>query len=107
MNRVLRHVVIWKLREPADAVRFKQLLDSCAALVPGMLAFEVGLRSDELEANAEVVLVSTFASLAALTAYQQHPHHKQVSAQLGPLREQRMVVDYWADDPESILNSPA
>ena len=97
MPRVLKHVVIWTLRNPQDADRFKDLLDSCAQLVPGMLRFEVGVPSDGLEANADVVLVSAFASREALEAYQHHPHHKEVSAQLGPLRLQRAVVDYWSD----------
>ena len=91
---MIRHVVIWKLKDAADAPRFKALLDSCAGLVPGMLEFEVGIRSEGLEANADVVLVSTFSDPAALEAYQQHPHHKAVSAQLGPLREARSVLDY-------------
>jgi quinol monooxygenase YgiN len=91
---MIRHVVIWKLKDAADAPRFKALLDSCAGLVPGMLEFEVGIRSEGLEANADVVLVSTFSAPAALEAYQQHPHHKAVSAQLGPLREARSVLDY-------------
>jgi len=91
---MIRHVVIWKLKDAADAPRFKALLDSCAGLVPGMLEFEVGIRGEGLEANADVVLVSTFSDPAALEAYQQHPHHKAVSAQLGPLREARSVLDY-------------
>jgi quinol monooxygenase YgiN len=85
---------MWTLRDPADAPRFKSLLDGCRGLVPGMLEFEVGIRAAGLEANADVVLVSTFADAAALDAYQTHPHHKAVSAQLGPLRETRSVLDY-------------
>jgi quinol monooxygenase YgiN len=91
---MIRHVVMWKLRDPRDAARFKALLDGCRGLVPGMLEFEVGTRSEALEANADVVLVSTFADAAALDAYQQHPLHKAVSAQLGPLRDSRSVLDY-------------
>jgi quinol monooxygenase YgiN len=91
---MIRHVVMWKLRDPADAARFKALLDSCIGLVPGMLQFEVGIRADGLEANVDVVLVSAFADTAALDAYQSHPHHRAVSAQLGPLRESRHVLDH-------------
>jgi quinol monooxygenase YgiN len=90
----IRHVVMWKLRDPADAPNFKALLDSCAGVVPGVLQFEVGIRSADHEASLDVVLVSLFASPEALNAYQQHPHHKSVSARLGPLREQRYVLDY-------------
>lgn len=91
---MIRHIVIWKLRHAEDAPRFKALLDGCHGLVPGMVEFEVGIRSAGLEANADVVLVSSFTDKAALDAYQQHPQHKLVGAQLGPLRETRMVLDY-------------
>ncbi|WP_395137312.1 Dabb family protein [Schlegelella aquatica] len=91
---MIRHVVMWQLHEPADAPRFKELLDSCKNLVPGMIEFEVGVRSAPLEANVDVVLVSTFADQAALDAYQNHPHHKAVGAELGKLRRGRHVLDY-------------
>ena len=91
---MIHHVVIWTLKDPADAPRFKALLDSCSDLVPGMLAFDVGIRTPGLEANADVVLVSAFADAAALDAYQQHPAHQAVAAPLGPLRSDRRVVDY-------------
>jgi quinol monooxygenase YgiN len=95
----LRHIVMWKLKDAADAPRFKALLDSCRSLVPGMTEFDVGIRRDELEANVDVVLVSSFAGPAALDAYLQHPHHQAVAAQLGPLRDTRSVLDYVSEHP--------
>ena len=91
---MIRHVVMWKLKDPADAPRFKALLDGCAGLVPGMHQFEVGIRADGLDANVDVVLVSTFADASALDAYQNHPRHREVSAVLGPMRETRSVLDH-------------
>jgi quinol monooxygenase YgiN len=90
----LRHIVMWKLRDFGDAVRFKALLDSCADVVPGMLVFAVAVRSEGLEASADVVLDSTFVDQAALAAYQGHPHHKAVAAQLGEMRIERHVFDW-------------
>ena len=90
----LRHVVMWTLHDPADAGRFKATLDTCRGLVPGMLEFEVGIRQPGLDASCDVVLVSTFADMAALEAYQSHPQHQTVSAALGPLRSRRTVLDY-------------
>jgi quinol monooxygenase YgiN len=91
---MIRHIVIWTLHKPEDAPRFKALLDSCKAVVPGIIEFDVGIRTEGLEANADVVLVSTFESQAVLDAYQVHPHHKEVLSQLGPLRSARHVVDH-------------
>lgn len=91
---MIHHIVIWTLHDAADAPRFKALLDACANLVPGMPVFEVGIRTQGLEANADVVLVSGFTDAAALAAYQNHPQHQAVAAQLGPMRRERRVVDF-------------
>ncbi|HOX68878.1 MAG TPA: Dabb family protein [Burkholderiaceae bacterium] len=91
---MIRHIVMWSLHNPADAPRFKALLDSCASLVPGIVEFDVGIRETGLDANIDVVLVSSFTDSAQLDAYQSHPHHKEVGAQLGTLRASRHVLDY-------------
>jgi quinol monooxygenase YgiN len=91
---MIRHIVMWKLKSAEDGPRFKALLDSCAQLVPGIQQFEVGIRREGLEASCDVVLVSLFDDQAALDAYQTHPQHKAISAQVGAMREQRHVMDY-------------
>ncbi len=91
---MIRHVVMWKLLDASNAAHFKDLLDTCAGLVPGMLEFEVSTRSAEFDANVDVLLNSLFTDAGALDAYQTHPHHKAISAQLGPLRETRNVLDH-------------
>jgi Stress responsive A/B Barrel Domain len=97
----LRHLVMWTLKDAADAPHFKVELDSCIGLVPGMLAFRVALQSEGLEANVDVLLDSSFVNAAALDAYQNHPHHKAVSARIGPLRVSRHVLDYDESDTPS------
>lgn len=91
---MIRHVVMWKLIDVGKSAHFKALLDSCAGLVPGMLEFEVSTRALGLEANVDVMLNALFTDAAAVDAYQNHSHHKAVSAQLGPLRETRNVLDH-------------
>lgn len=91
---MIKHIVIWTLKNPADAPEMKALLESCKAVVPGIVAFEVGIRSDALEANADVVLYSAFEDRAALAAYQQHPHHVAVGARIAHMRQTRTVLDY-------------
>jgi quinol monooxygenase YgiN len=94
----VRHIVMWTLHDPAQAPRFKALLDTCQGLVVGMREFEVGIRQSDLDANCDVVLVSTFDTAEALEAYQVHPTHKAVSAELGPMRVSRQVLDYLVSD---------
>ena len=91
---MIRHVVMWKLKNPADAPHFKAQLDTCIDLVPGMRTFEVATRTPEHDANCDVVLYSEFEDADALAAYQNHPHHQQISIMLGALRDTRSVLDY-------------
>jgi quinol monooxygenase YgiN len=93
----LRHIVMWTLKDVADAPRFKAELESCRSLVPGVLSFQVALRREGLEANVDVLLDTTFLDAAALEAYRSHPHHEGVSARIGPLRHTRHVLDYELD----------
>jgi quinol monooxygenase YgiN len=91
---MIKHIVMWKLKDPLDAPRFQAELATCAQLVPGMLTFEVAIRTPALDANCDVVLYSEFTDAAALNAYQMHPHHQQISAGLGALRDSRSILDY-------------
>ena len=95
---MIKHIVMWTLKDPADAAHFKAQLDSCANLVPGMLAFEVAIRTADLEANCDLVLYSVFTDSVALAAYQNHPHHQHISGGLGTLRLTRSVLDYEIKD---------
>jgi quinol monooxygenase YgiN len=91
---MIRHIVMWTLANPADAPYFKAQLDSCANIVPGIVSLEVGIASAGLENNCHVVLNSVFTDATALDAYQAHPHHQVVSANVGKLRITRHVLDY-------------
>jgi hypothetical protein len=63
---MLRHIVMWKLKEHAEgadravnARRLKEKLESCAAL-PGVIKYEVALAQPGLEATYDVVLYAVF-----------------------------------------------
>jgi quinol monooxygenase YgiN len=91
---MIRHIVMWQLHEPTDAPEFKALLDTCQALLPGILEWEVGIRTAGLAGSMDVALVSTFQNRAALQAYHEHPHYKAVSVQLGRLCARQDVIDF-------------
>jgi quinol monooxygenase YgiN len=91
---MIKHIVLFTLKDPANAPQVKALLDSCKDIVPGIREFEVGIKTEGLEATADVVLVSTFADAAALAAYQPHPHHQGVVAQIREMASGRQVLDY-------------
>jgi quinol monooxygenase YgiN len=98
---MIKHVVMWWLRDSEDGVsrqenaqRLKAMLEALTASVPGIAALEVGINMIEDEAAADVVLVSAFADQAALDAYQKHPEHLKVAEFVKRVRTERRVVDY-------------
>jgi hypothetical protein len=98
---MLKHIVMWQLKEHAEgankaanAVKMKALLDACADIVPGVLKFEVAIAQPQFEATYDVVLYSEFASAAALDAYQNHPQHQALKPFVGAVRLARQCMDY-------------
>lgn len=93
---MIRHVVLWELHDPRDAPRFAACLRRCAGIVPGMLGFEVAVRNAAWRgASADVCLIATFVDADALQAYERHALHREVSAELAPLRRGRHVADVF------------
>ena len=98
---MIKHIVMWQLKDVAEgadkaanALKLKQLLDSCADLVPGILKFEAAIAVPDLEATYDVVLYSEFESKAALDAYQEHPKHVAIKPFIGAVRQARQCMDY-------------
>ena len=98
---MIKHIVMWKLKDFAEgsdratnAVKMKNKLDACAALVPGTLKFEVALAQPGLEATYDVVLYAEFESKEALDAYGNHPTHQALKPFIGAVRESRQCMDY-------------
>jgi len=92
---------MWKLKEealgmnkPALATELKKRLEALPGLVPGILAFEVGLNVLESETSRDVVLLSAFDSLDALQAYSVHPKHQEVVAFVKQVVEERRAIDF-------------
>lgn len=98
---MLRHIVMWQLKDQAEgadreanARKMKTLLEACNGIVPGMLAFEVALAQPGLEATYDVVLNSAFTDHAALEAYASHPRHVALKPFFGAVRLARQCMDY-------------
>jgi heme-degrading monooxygenase HmoA len=98
---MLKHIVMWKLKEHAEgadraanAARMKAGLEGCSNLVPGIVEFEVALAQPGLEATYDVVLYSVFADETALAAYQKHPEHVALKPFIAAVRAERQCMDY-------------
>ncbi len=91
---MIKHIVMWKLRDKADAAEIKTRLEALAGKIPGLLAIEVGIDFLGSEQSADVVLYTELESRAALEAYQAHPEHQAVVPLVKAAAISRSVVDY-------------
>jgi hypothetical protein len=98
----LRHIVMWTLKEEAEGqtktqnmLKAREVLMSCASLVPGIELFEVGLKTDGLDCTCDVILNSVFKDEAALTTYQNHPDHIAIKPFMKAIVAQRQCMDFW------------
>lgn len=92
---------MWTLKAHAEGgdratnlLKMQALLESCADLVPGMLALTVAVASPGLEANCDILLDSLFESTVALDAYQSHPRHVAMKPFIGAIRLERHCMDF-------------
>ncbi len=91
---MIKHIVMWTLKDKSDATKVKTMLEALKDKVPGIIEIEVGIDFNRSDAAADVVLYSTFASLDDLNAYQQHPEHQAVIPFMQSVTLGRTVVDY-------------
>ncbi len=91
---MVRHIVMWKLRDKADARLLKERLEALNGRIPGLLRLEAGIDFLASEQSADLVLVADLESREALDAYQRHPEHQAVVPLVRDATVSRTVVDY-------------
>ena len=98
---MIKHVVMWRLKEFANGVnkeentrKLKSHLESLKSKIKEIKRIEVGINITISEAASDVVLYSEFDSMGDLEAYQRHPEHTKIVAFVNEVRLERRVVDY-------------
>jgi hypothetical protein len=98
---MLRHIVMWTLKEQAEGAdratniaKARALLEACAQLEPGTLHFQVGIAQAGFDCTCDLVLDSTFLDRAALQAYQNHPQHVALKPFMKAVVEARQCMDF-------------
>ena len=91
---MVRHVILWKLREMPDAEKaavkagIKEGLEGLAGKIPGLLDVRV-------YTNADLMLDTTFTDAAALKGYSTHPAHVAVAdGKVRPYTAVRTCLDF-------------
>ena len=98
---MVRHIVIWNYQEgfsPEEKAlkgkEVKEKLEALKEIISGVIALNVHI--DSLSSSTkDVILNSLFESEEALSAYQVHPAHKEVSAFVGTVMKDRVCMDYY------------
>lgn len=92
---MIKHIVLWRLKNKADVARVKQELEGMRGKIPGLLSLEVGVNFAE-NSPVDLGLYTEFSDRAALSAYSDHPVHVPVKQVMGALVQDRWVLDYEA-----------
>ncbi|MDY4976896.1 MAG: Dabb family protein [Clostridia bacterium] len=92
---MIRHIVMWKLKEGIDreqtAREIKKQLEKLPGKIPGLLSLEVGIGKNP----EDVVLISAHSDWEALKAYASHPLHVAAAdTYVRPFTASRQAVDY-------------
>jgi len=102
-HQVIKHIVLWKLKdfaEGSDKTRNAQImkaeLESLKNKIPQIKELEVGINIIPSDAAFDISLYSAFESERDLDLYQNHPEHVKVASNIAKLRENRAVIDYKA-----------
>lgn len=90
---MIRHVVLLRFTEPADAAEAKRRLDGLVGQVPSLRSLDAGLDVLRTEPSYDLALLTTHDDLAGLAAYQDHPAHQDFLAWVRPRLAGRAVVD--------------
>ena len=98
---MIKHIVMWKLKEFAEG---NEKLENAKIIKAGLEALkneiseikfiEVGININEAEKESDVVLVSEFESMEGLDIYQNNEKHKEVATFIKKVVEKRVAVDY-------------
>ncbi|WP_020406962.1 Dabb family protein [Hahella ganghwensis] len=97
---MIRRVVLWRLKaqtdedKQRDALKIKQALETMRNKIPGMISITVGINTSDSADASDVVMQVDFSNQEALEAYESHPEHEKVKPVIGPLRDERRVVEY-------------
>ena len=98
---MVRHVILWKLKEMPDAEKaavkagIKEGLEGLKGQIPGLLDVRVYTDALPSSANADLMLDAVFTDAAALQGYSVHPAHVAVAnGKVRPYTAVRTCLDF-------------
>lgn len=105
---MVKHIILWKIREDLSPEEKAQVkagvkagLENLKGTIPGLL--EVHVRTESLpSSNADLMLDSLFADQDSLNGYSVHPAHVEVAdTKVRPYMQTRLCLDYEVQASDS------
>ena len=97
---MVKHIILWKLKEMPEAeaelvkANAKAALEALAGRIDGLVDIKV-ITEALPSSNADMMLDSTFESEEALLAYRDHPLHKEAANTfVRPFYAERFCLDH-------------
>lgn len=102
---MIRHIVMWKLKEEAEgaskeknASKLKLILEGLRTNIEEIKAVEVGIQINSgSEDGFDVVLICDFETELDFQMYTRSPHHKKAVNFINSVAAERHFVDYIVD----------
>jgi len=102
---MIRHIVMWKLKDEAEgaskeknAQKLKLILEGLRTNIDEIKAVEVGIQTNPDEDEAlDVVLICDFETELDFQMYTRNAHHQKAVSFIESVAEKRYFVDYKMD----------
>ncbi len=91
---MIKHVVMWKLKNIYDGDEVVKKLKNLEGRIPGLISIAAGTDINKSGVAFDLVLISEHESQDALDFYQDHPEHLKVKNYIGSVTKERVLVDF-------------
>ncbi len=91
---MIKHVVVWKLKNKTDGASLKIAIEDLKGKIPGLLSIEAGIDINNWDISGDLILISTHEDRDALEVYQGHPIHLELKDKIIPAVSSMTVVDF-------------
>lgn len=92
---MIKHIVLFKLKDPACAEKTREMLLSMKGVVSQIREIEVGIDYAHTERSFDIALSVIVDDEAALRGYAEHPYHiDPVTKYVRSMSEKSVIVDY-------------
>ena len=98
---MIRHVVMWKLKDSAEGKSREENIEliskelyALLPIIPEIKKMEIGFDVKHTDMSADLVLITEFEDLDTLKTYAEHPDHLLVSQYVRKVIDSRKVIDF-------------